>query len=127
MQRAINRRTFRFSVVGAAATFSYFLLGLLFVNFLAMPTFVGNSLAYLLSFAVSYLGQCLWTFEATGSHGRMLPRFALAQLLGLVINSFIIGFCMRMRLTYMLSMLVAILIVPIIIYFMCKFWVFKQS
>lgn len=92
-----------------------------------MPTLIGNGLAYLLSFAVSYLGQCLWTFEAKGSHGRMLPRFALVQLLGLVINSCIIGFCMRMGINYMISMLAAIFIVPIIVYFICKFWVFTQS
>ncbi len=113
--------------MGAAATFSYFLLGLLFVNLLAMPTYIGNALAYLLSFTVSYLGQSRWTFEARGSHVRMLPRFALAQLMGLVINSCIIGFCMHLGLGYLLSMLVAIFIVPIVVFLICKFWVFARE
>lgn len=125
--RTLAKRQFRFAVVGSLATGSYFLLGLLFVNLLGLQTFVGNTLAYLLSFIISYLGQSLWTFEARGPHGAMLLRFALAQLLGLLINSCIVGLCMRMGAPYMLSMLVAIIVVPVIVYLICKYWVFRPK
>ena len=116
-------RLFKFGVVGGAATVSYFLLGLLFVNVLCFPPLLGNSLAYALSFVVSYLGQCLWTFEAkSGSHLKMLPRFAIAQGIGLLINSCIIVACMRFG--YEPSMIVAIFLVPVFVYLVCKFWVF---
>jgi Predicted membrane protein len=118
-------RLFKFGVVGGAATVSYFLLGLLFVNVLCFPPLLGNSLAYALSFVVSYLGQCLWTFEAkSGSHLKMLPRFAIAQGIGLLINSCIIVACMRFGLGYEPSMIVAIFLVPVFVYLVCKFWVF---
>ena len=57
----------RFGIVGGAASVSYALLGLLFVNGLRLPALWGNALAYVLSFIVSYLGQSLWTFRAAGS------------------------------------------------------------
>ena len=60
----LARRWIRFGLVGGAATLCYALLGLLFVNAWAMPLLAGNALAYLISFAVSYLGQSLWTFQA---------------------------------------------------------------
>lgn len=127
-QYALGHRLFRFGVVGGAATASYFLLGLLFVNLLSFPPLLGNALAYALSFIVSYLGQCLWTFEAkNGSHLKMLPRFAIAQGIGLVINSCIIVICMRLGLGYELSMLVAIFLVPVFVYLVCKFWVFTPK
>lgn len=121
-------RLFRFGVVGGAATISYFLLGLLFVNILYFPALLGNALAYALSFVVSYLGQCLWTFEAkNGSHLKMLPRFAITQGMGLIINSCIIVACMRFGLGYELSMIVAIFLVPVFVYLVCKFWVFTPK
>lgn len=114
-------------MVGALATFSYFLLGILFVNIMGMHALTGNTLAYILSFAVSYLGQCLWTFQSSGDHKKTLPRFAIAQFIGFLINSCIIGFCMRLGLIYMFSMFVAIAVVPVITYLICKFWVFHQK
>lgn len=125
---ARTNRLFKFGVVGGAATVSYFLLGLLFVNVLCFSPLLGNAFAYALSFVVSYLGQCLWTFEAkNGSHLKMLPRFAIAQGIGLVINSCIIIACMRFGLGYELSMIVAIFLVPIFVYLVCKFWVFTPK
>lgn len=125
---ARSNRLFRFGVVGGAATASYFLLGILFVNILHLYPLAGNTLAYILSFIVSYAGQCIWTFEAKGgSHWKMLPRFALTQAIGLAINSCIIVLCMRLGLLYEFSMIVAIFIVPIFVYIICKYWVFRQN
>lgn len=54
----------------------------------------------------------------------MLPRFAIAQGIGLLINSCIIVACMRFGLGYEPSMIVAIFLVPVFVYLVCKFWVF---
>ena len=42
----LARRWVRFGIVGGAASVSYFLLGLLFVNVAGLPTLAGNALAY---------------------------------------------------------------------------------
>lgn len=126
IRAGLSRRWVRFTLVGGVATVSYFVLGLLFVDFFKLPLLFGNALAYTLSFVISYLGQCLWTFEAGHNHLAMLPKFAITQLVGLGINSCIIGLCVRLGLVYMLAMLVAILITPVFVFFICKYWVFRK-
>ena len=128
----LARRWIRFGMVGGAAALVYVLLGLLFVNLWGMPVLLGNALAYALSFIVSYLGQSLWTFgtaSAAGglSHCTRLARFAAAQALGLGLNSAIIWLLMRLSLTYEVAMPVAVLLVPVMVYLLCKYWVFRQS
>lgn len=123
----LSARWIRFGLVGGAATLTYYLLGLLFVNLMAMPLLAGNGAAYILSFFVSYAGQSRWTFQAKGPESSMLARFAAAQAAGLAINSAIIAICSRIGMIYELSMLVAIVIVPVFVYLICKYWVFPAK
>ena len=121
----LARRWVRFGIVGGAASVSYFLLGL--------PTLAGNALAYALSFIVSYLGQCLWTFRAAeagagiATHRTMLPRFAATQAVGLCCNSVIVWLLMQMGVPYAWAMPVAVLLVPVMVYMLCRVWVFKKQ
>ena len=123
----LARRWIRFGLVGGAATLCYALLGLLFVNAWAMPLLAGNGLAYLISFAVSYLGQSFWTFQAGGGHRAMLPRFAATQAVGLGLNSCIVGLLGRFGLGSELAMPVAVALVPVFVYLLCKYWVFRRT
>lgn len=123
----LQLRWVRFGLVGGAATAAYYFLGLLFVSFFSLPLLFGNFVAYSLSFAVSYLGQSKWTFAARSSHAVMLPRFAATQGIGLVINSGIIELCARIGIIYEVSMLIAVAIVPVVVYFICKYWVFPAT
>lgn len=123
----LARRWIRFGLVGGAATLCYALLGLLFVNAWAMPLLAGNGLAYLISFAVSYLGQSFWTFQAGGGHRAMLPRFAATQAVGLGLNSCIVWLLVCFGLGYELAMPVAVALVPVFVYLLCKYWVFRRT
>ena len=129
----LARRWVRFGIVGGAASVSYFLLGLLFVSMLGLPTLAGNALAYALSFIVSYLGQCLWTFRAVdagagiATHRTMLPRFAATQAVGLCCNSAIVWLLMKVGVPYAWAMPVAVLLVPVMVYMLCKAWVFNKQ
>ena len=129
----LAKRWVRFGIVGGAASVSYFLLGLLFVSVLGLPTLAGNALAYALSFIVSYLGQCLWTFRAAdagagiATHRTMLPRFAATQAVGLCCNSAIVWLLMQLGVPYAWAMPVAVLLVPVMVYMLCKVWVFKKQ
>ena len=117
----LARRWVRFGMVGGAASLSYILLGLLFVNLWGMPVLAGNALAYALSFIVSYLGQSLWTFQVAGAGSGLSHR----AMLGL--NSVIIWLLMRFGLTYEVAMPMAVLLVPVMVYLLCKYWVFRHS
>lgn len=114
--------------MGFFATLAYYVLGLFFVNLLKLPLLVGNTLAFLLSFVVSYIGQAHWTFKTNRSIGETLPKFAMAQIFGFFLNSFIIDtLCRRFTIPYPLAMLVAIGIVPLVTFLLCKFWIFRKK
>lgn len=123
--RLFSQRWLRYGTVGAAASATYMGLGILFVNILSLPLLIGNALAYILSFAVSYAGQSLWTFQSDAPHSSMLPKFAATQAGGLALNAFLVGVCVKYGIPYFISMLIAIAAVPIIQYFICKYWVFR--
>ena len=129
----LARRWVRFGIVGGSASVTYALLGLFLVNICALPALAGNALAYVLSFIVSYLGQCLWTFRAAGAevgaacHRVMLPRFAATQAVGLGFNTAIVWVLMLLGLRYELAMPIALLTVPVLVYVLCKYWVFKTG
>ena len=134
----LARRWIRFGMVGGAATLVYILLGLLFVNLWGMYVLVGHALAYALSFIASYLGQSMWTFRAARPvggpphwasvpHWSRILRFATVQALGLGLNSAIIWLLMRARLTYGAAMPIAVVSVPVTVYLLCKYWVFRQG
>lgn len=125
IRHSLDKRWVRFGLVGAIATGTYYLLGFLFVSILDWPLFRGNALAYAISFLVSYLGQSKWTFEARGKQGRMLLKFAAAQIFGLGFNTCIIGACNKFHISYELSMLIASGLVPVVVYIICKYWVFR--
>lgn len=127
VQNLLGRRWIRFGLVGGAATLSYALLGLLFVNVWALPVLAGNALAYLISFFVSYWGQSAWTFRAKSGHKSMLPRFAATQALGLGLNSAIVWLLTGLGLAYELAMPAAVVLVPVIVYLLCKYWVFRHA
>lgn len=122
-----GQRWLRFGLVGIAATVSYYILGLVFVTVLNLHLLLGNFLAYAISFIVSYLGQSKWTFESGSNHAKTLPRFAATQIFGLGINSAIIKICATIGIVYEISMLVAIVIVPVFVFFICKYWVFPSN
>ena len=126
VRRLLAKRWMRFCIVGGAATLVYYFSGLFFVSLLGLPVLAGNALAYLVGFAVSYLGQALWTFRAEGSHRAMLPRFAATQAVGLALNSGIIWLLMAAGMSYAVAMWVAIAAVPVVVYFICKLWVFRS-
>lgn len=123
----IKKRWMRFALMGFLATATYYLLGLVFVTWLRFPLLFGNTLAYLPSFMVSFLGQARWTFKTENSLVKSLPRYALTQTGGLLLNSFIIGTLGRYGIPYPLAMLAAICLVPVFVYLLCAFWVFRTN
>lgn len=119
-----GRSWVRFGLVGVAATVTYAAMALIFERW-GVPVLLGNALAYVTGFGVSYAGHRLWSFQSDAAHGRALPRFAAAQAIGLGLNTLIIATLMRLGLPYILAMPAAVAAVPVAIYFISKYWVFR--
>lgn len=120
-------RWLRFVAMGLLATASYFVLGLFFYHVLLLPLLVANTLAYVISFAVSYIGQTLWTFKASGQHRIMLPKFAATQAVGLLLNSLLVAVAVHFNAPYSLAMIIACAIVSVVVYLILKVWVYRKG
>lgn len=114
----------RFGIVGVASTATYAVLALLLAH-VGVPVLAGNALAYVIAFGVSYTGHRIWTFQSSARHGAALPKFMATQALGLGLNTLIIATLMYAGLSYAFAMPVAILAVPIVVFLISKFWVFR--
>lgn len=120
-----GQRWVRFGIVGAVSTAVYAALGLAFAWW-NWPVLIGNALAYILSFVVSYLGQKNWTFTSSLPHSQLLPKFAALQGAGLLLNTAIIALLMHLGVPYMFAMPVAIVLVPVFVYVVSKLWIFRN-
>lgn len=121
-----GQRWVRFGIVGLISTGTYAALGLGF-SWAGCPVLVGNTLAYCLSFACSYLGQKSWTFASNLPHKKLLPKFALLQGAGLALNTAIIAVLMYKNVPYVIAMPIAIVLVPVFVYVVSKVWVFRAA
>ncbi|MEG2172272.1 MAG: GtrA family protein [Desulfovibrionaceae bacterium] len=117
-------RWVRFGIVGAISTAIYAGLGIAF-DWWKWPVLVGNATAYVLSFVFSYLAQRKWTFRSNLPHAQLLPKYAALQAAGLGLNTAIIVVLMYVGLPYVVSMSVAIVLVPFFVYIVNKLWVFR--
>jgi len=57
----------------------------------------------------------------------MLPRFAATQAVGLGLNSCIVWLLVHLGLAYEFAMPVAVVLVPVFVYLLCKYWVFRRT
>ena len=71
----------RFGLVGSLSTLTHVLFFLILTKKLLVHPTIATTIAFACAVGVSYSLNRRWTFRATGSHGRQLPRF-LAIALG---------------------------------------------
>ncbi len=120
-------RTFRFGCVGVAATLTYAIIGLAWERYVGTHILVGNTLAYGISFFISYFGHRRFTFSSCMPHREALPRFMLSTLLGFCVNTSIIFAFSYFALPYKYGMLTAIIVTPVFTYIVLRLWVFNKG
>lgn len=121
------KQLLKFGVVGGISTLINSVVFLLLVDFFKVPPLLGNFLAFLCAFSISYLGHAKWTFDRDHNTKR-LTKFLVVALLGLGMNSSFVWL-----LSYVLHqppiivLIPMIFITPMILFFINKLWVFSNS
>ncbi|MDP0588904.1 MAG: GtrA family protein [Candidatus Endonucleobacter bathymodioli] len=118
----------KFVVVGSIAAVVH--LGILrwTVEYMTVPPLLGNTMAFIVAFIVSYTGQSLWTFShKQHAHARTITRFLVTQLLcSFTLNQILFAaFLAFSDLHYMVNSFIVLTIVPLVTYTVSKYWVFK--
>jgi putative flippase GtrA len=76
---ALERREFRFLLVGASLAAFYFGVVFSLVKFRGFSPFMSSVLAYVCALGLGYIIQRNWSFRARHSHLKALPRYILLQ------------------------------------------------
>ena len=122
----LSRSLLRFGMVGSSATLCYLWAGHLLVSWARWPAPAAHGLAGLLTLLAAYAGHCFWTFGIRGGdHARMLPRFVLVQGAGLWLGDLFargLGWC---GVPHGLALPAASLAAPLLLYLLCRLWVFR--
>ncbi len=125
--RELIKQLFRFGIVGGLATLMNSGIFLLLVKIVHFPPLLGNLLAFLFAFLISYFGHFIWTFENKEHNYQKLIKFFIIALLGLGINTGFIWWIMHvLHQSAFIAILPMLFVTPLIVFFINRTWVFND-
>lgn len=121
-------RLVRFGIVGALAGIVYAVITYLIVAAGISEPIAATIVGHLAAGFVSYLGHLHYSFGVEPDHRVFLWRFAVIAALAFTAN---IGttwlFTGVLKLSYVYSILVVMVLIPIVSYLCNRFWIFKSG
>jgi putative flippase GtrA len=98
----------KYGTVGVAASLLHIASALLFYGAAGMPATLANTMAFLMSFSLSFLGNYRWTFASTGAESAALSKFFLLSVACFLLNQTLVALAMTLvRLPFGVSVTLA--------------------
>lgn len=94
---------------------------------LGLPHQVALVLNYLIGGLNSYLWNRFWTFRATGSHLRQIPRFMAVTVGVYGVNALLLEGLVRLGLHALLAQLICLVVTTVLGFFAHRLWTFGRS
>ena len=117
----------RFGLTGILATLTHSVVFICLIELFGIRPLYATVPAFLSALLVSYLLNYRWTFDASGPHQRMLPRYTLVSITGLGLNLLITYWVVDvLRGDYLWALLLVIVTVPVMTFLLSKLWVFRS-
>jgi putative flippase GtrA len=120
--KAIAIQLGKYGLFGVLATLIHLFTAWALIYFFQTTVFVSNILAFFVAFAFSYIFQTLYVFN-TQFHLLKLLKFFTVQF-GTFLFSFILSDLINIQNSYLHTLLI-VAIMPLITFFIHKFWTFK--
>ena len=117
----------RYAVVGIATNATGYLAYLL-ITWLGVGPKVTMTCLYLVAATASFLGNRRWTFSHRGHIGRNAIRFAVAHLLGYLLNlAILLVFVDHLGLAHQLVQVAAMFVVALFLFALFRLFVFPAG
>lgn len=124
--RARNGMQFlKFAFVGATATGLHYAIFLALVMFLDVAPGLAAAIGACFGACVVYTLNRRYTFTTQRSHKETIPRFVALSVLGAVLNGAIVGWLSGIGLHFLLSQMVATVLVLFINFVVSKKWIYR--
>lgn len=117
----------KFIVVGSLGTLLHYAVLIVLVSFIGSDPALGAMAGATCGAGVNYCLNYRFTFQSSRSHSEALPRFLFMAGLGILLNGVFVKLFTIMSFNYLLSQIVATLIILFMNFFLSKLWIFKQS
>lgn len=118
----------RFNLVGVISTIAHVSVALAIEALGLAPAILANLFGFFAAFLISYFGHSKFTFHARLEHKTHLPKFLTIALIGLAVSSFItLNAHYRMGYSFVLTMAIVGIVVPIFTFLSLKLWVFATD
>ena len=120
----------KFCVVGASAALTHYAVLMFILHFSSMPLALGNLIAFVVAFWVSYFGHRIFTFNVQNiQHQQALPKFMMVAVFGFIFNEVFLLSTHHLFPMIHLSILIILTIgiTAIFTFFLSKFFAFKIS
>jgi len=118
----------RFSLVGVVNTILYFIITNVIIYLELAESLVASNFTYSLLIIISFMGHSNFTFRVKTIKSIQFKKFLTLSLIGLLISNFIIFLnTQHFNASPFLSILIISIIIPLINFFVLKYWVFKTD
>jgi putative flippase GtrA len=121
----LQRRVFRFAVVGALTTAAYFVMVWVVSGLLGANAVLGAALAFAFATLVSYVCNARWSFEAGLSHLSAV-RYGSVAAIGFLVNLGVAAGAAWWGYGYWSASLAVLLILPAINFSASHLWIFPE-
>lgn len=121
------KQIFAFGCVGVVATVVHYSVALFFIEFVRINIFVANILGYAAAVLVSLFGHSVFTYKKKVNN-HIAQRFVIVSLSTLAVSQgvlFLLEF--QLELNHQTALAIVVLSIPIVSFFLNKFWVYTES
>ncbi len=128
---SIVQQGMRFGLVGIVATLTHVLIYIALVEATGTNPSAANAIAFVIAFAVSFVGHFRWTFAtAHGANrrpwGRPLLKFTLVALFGFLLNALAVYVVTDVaQASYLYATIFMLLVTPISVFLLSRLWAFS--
>ena len=121
-------RLMRFIVVGVAATVTHVAIALVCIDIFRFGVQLGTFTAFSVALCLSYLLHRSWTYESSGRHVRLFPRFATVACTGYALNASIMWLTVEVvKESYYIGLAVVVVVIPVFSFVIHSWWTFREE
>ena len=116
----------RFGFVGIFSTTIHLLTVYLILFFTKQSPYIANTIAFMLGFAVSFVGNYYWTFKVSGNLRQSIQRFVIISFSAFCLSTLILtAMLAKQWFTPAVSGALAALIIPVLNFIGSRLWAFE--
>ncbi len=116
----------RFGLVGLLSTITHMGTLIILVEIFKFLPLVASTIGFILAVIISYILNYSFTFDATGKHAIIFPRYCTVCIVGLMLNTGIMYLTVEiLGIWYVIGQVCTLLVVPVSNFTLNKLWAFK--